>query len=134
MAWPHVASLPDSMQTGQHSPAGVTGTWQCVVGQATSSHTARPPLHRHVTHGSGDQTAWGNMTKRWFEAPPPALTPPFNTGPGAEDFLTRGFPWCSPGSLGSPGPGTSLSSRGLERPALARRGPATHGHMGDGGF
>jgi len=80
MAWPHVASLPDSMQMEQHSPAGVTGRWQCIVGQATSSHAARPPLHRHVTQGSGDQTAWWNMVRprntHWPCLPGSTDTPP----------------------------------------------------------
>lgn len=66
MALSHVVFLPDSMQTGQHSPAGVKGKWQSVMGQVISSQTTRPPAHRQVTQGFGDQTARSNMVRPWY--------------------------------------------------------------------
>ena len=70
MVFSHVVFLPDSMQTGQHSPAGVKGNRQCTVGQVMSSHTTRPPVHRQVTQGFGDQTAWSNMVSPWYAQRP----------------------------------------------------------------
>lgn len=66
MALPHVVFLPGSMQTGQHSPTGVKGKWQCTMGQVISSQTTRPPVHRQVTQGFGDQTACSNMVRPWY--------------------------------------------------------------------